>query len=170
MARETEVQSQVESYERLKKWYLISPCLTLSIVRYVPRVKWSNPRKGVAPSTTPRCCSNWKGNIRVYPDYGRQLIRFQVFQSNTNNLHTVILFKVFQFNTNNFHIDKWFQVFLSNTNNLHTVIWFQVSLSNTNNFHTVTWFQVFLFDKNNLHTVIWFQVCLSNTNNLQTVV
>ena len=26
MARETEVQSQVESYQRLKKWYLIPPC------------------------------------------------------------------------------------------------------------------------------------------------
>ena len=25
------------------------PCLTLSIIRYVSRVKWSNPGKGVAP-------------------------------------------------------------------------------------------------------------------------
>ena len=43
MAEETGVQSQVESYQRLKKWYLISPCLTLNIIRYVSRVKWSNP-------------------------------------------------------------------------------------------------------------------------------
>ena len=50
MVRETEVQSQVEYYQRLKKWYLIFPCLTLSIKRYVSRVKWSNPGKGVAPS------------------------------------------------------------------------------------------------------------------------
>ena len=50
MARETGVQSQAESYQRLKKWYLISPYLTLNIIRYVSRVKWSNPRKGVAPS------------------------------------------------------------------------------------------------------------------------
>ena len=28
---ETGVQTQVESYQRLKKWYLIPPCLTLSI-------------------------------------------------------------------------------------------------------------------------------------------
>ena len=27
------VQSQVESYQRLKKWHLIPPCLTLSIIR-----------------------------------------------------------------------------------------------------------------------------------------
>ena len=54
MAREIWVQSQVESYQRLKKWYLMPPCLTLSIIRYGSRVKWSNPGKGVAPSPTPR--------------------------------------------------------------------------------------------------------------------
>ena len=43
MVRETGVQSQVESYQRLEKWYLIPSCLTLSIIRYVSRVKWSNP-------------------------------------------------------------------------------------------------------------------------------
>ena len=40
-----------------KKWYLIPPCLTLSIIRYVSRVKRSNPRKGVAPSSTSQCSS-----------------------------------------------------------------------------------------------------------------
>ena len=39
-----------------KKWYLIPPCLKLSIIRYVSRVKWSNLGKGVAPSPTPQCC------------------------------------------------------------------------------------------------------------------
>ena len=34
------------------KWYLIPPCLALSNIRYVSRVKWSNPGKGVAPSPT----------------------------------------------------------------------------------------------------------------------
>ena len=55
MAQETGVQSQVESYQRLKKWHLMSPCLTLSIIRYGSRVKWTNPGKGIAPSPTPRC-------------------------------------------------------------------------------------------------------------------
>ena len=50
MARKSGVQSPVESYKRLKKWYLIPPCLTLSIIRYVSRVTWSNPGKAVAPS------------------------------------------------------------------------------------------------------------------------
>ena len=31
------------------------PCLTLSIIRYGSRVKWSNPGKGVAPSPTHWC-------------------------------------------------------------------------------------------------------------------
>ena len=38
MVPETEVQFQVESYQRLKKWYLMPPCLTLSIIRYGSRV------------------------------------------------------------------------------------------------------------------------------------
>ena len=57
MAQETWVQSLVESYQRLKKWYLMPPCLTHSIIRYGSRVKWSNPGKGVVPSPTHRCCS-----------------------------------------------------------------------------------------------------------------
>ena len=50
MVRQTGVQSQVASYQRLKKWHLIPPWWTLSNIRYVSRVKWSNPGKGVAPS------------------------------------------------------------------------------------------------------------------------
>ena len=34
------------------KWYLIPPCLTLSNIKYVSRVNWSNPGKGVVPSLT----------------------------------------------------------------------------------------------------------------------
>ena len=56
---------QVESYQRLRKWYLMLPCLTLSIVRYGSRVKWSSPGKGVVPSTTLRCCSSWKGAFEL---------------------------------------------------------------------------------------------------------
>ena len=41
--------------------------------RYVSRVKWSNPRKGIAASPTPQCSSNWKGSLLVALDYGRQL-------------------------------------------------------------------------------------------------
>ena len=55
------VQSQVAPYQKLFKWYLIPPCLTLSNIRYVLRVKWSNPGKGVAPPSTLRCSSYWKG-------------------------------------------------------------------------------------------------------------
>ena len=74
MAQETKVQSQVESYKKKKKRYLIPPCLTFSIIRYVSRIKWSNPGKGVAPSLTSWCSSLWKGSRWVALDYGRQLI------------------------------------------------------------------------------------------------
>ena len=52
---------QVELYQRLKKWYLMPPCLTLSIIRYRSRVKWSNLGKRVVPSPTPWCSSYRKG-------------------------------------------------------------------------------------------------------------
>ena len=55
MVRQTGVQSQVESYQKLKKWYLIPPCLTLSIIRYSSSVKcgvwkflWRSVAKGKA--------------------------------------------------------------------------------------------------------------------------
>ena len=73
MVRDTWVQSQVTSDQRLKKWYLIPISLTLSNIRYISKVKWSNPRKGVAPSPTPRCSIFWKGSLLVALDFGRQL-------------------------------------------------------------------------------------------------
>ena len=73
MIWKTWIQFQVESYQRLSKWYLIPLCLTLSNIRYISRVKWSNQRKGVAPSPTPRYSSYWKGSLLVALDYGCQL-------------------------------------------------------------------------------------------------
>ncbi len=73
MVREAWVQSQVTSYQRLLKCYLIPPCLILSNIRYVSRVKWSNPGNGVAPSPTPLCSSYRKGGLQVTFDYGHQL-------------------------------------------------------------------------------------------------
>ena len=46
-----------------KKWYFMPPCLTLSIIRYISRVKWSNSGKGVAPSRILWCSSYWKRNF-----------------------------------------------------------------------------------------------------------
>ena len=71
---ETRVQTQVESYQSLKKkWYLIVPCLTLSTIRWGSRVKWSNPGNWVAPSPIPQCRSYWKGNFRVPLNKGHEL-------------------------------------------------------------------------------------------------
>ena len=68
MVLETGAQSQVESYQRLKKWYLMLLCLKLSVIRYGSRVNWSNPRKGVVPSPTVQCSSYWKGSLWVTLD------------------------------------------------------------------------------------------------------
>ena len=38
-------------------------------------------------------------------------VRFQVFRSNTNNLHTVVWFQVFLSNPDDFQIVVWIQVF-----------------------------------------------------------
>ena len=58
--------NQVELYQKLKKWYLIPPCLSLSIIRYGSRVKWSNSSKGVAPFSTPRSGSYWNLYTYIY--------------------------------------------------------------------------------------------------------
>ena len=72
MVQETGVQSQVKSNQRLKKWYLIPPGLTLGIIRYISRVKWINPGKEVAPYPTSQCSSYWKGSLQVALNFDRQ--------------------------------------------------------------------------------------------------
>ena len=52
---------------------MIPPWLILSNIRYVSRIKWYNPGKGVASSPTSQCSSYRKGSLRVTLDYGRQL-------------------------------------------------------------------------------------------------
>ena len=50
IARETLGSIQVELHLRLKKWYLLPPCLTLNIIGYGSNVRWCYPGNGVAPS------------------------------------------------------------------------------------------------------------------------
>ena len=50
---------------------------------YKVRIKgkaWSNPRKGVVPSSTPWCSSYQKGSLWVTLDYGRQLYYIPLLQ------------------------------------------------------------------------------------------
>ena len=132
MARETWVQSQVESYQRLKKWYLMPPCLTLSIIRYGSRIKWSNPGEGVAPSPTPRCSSYRKGSLQVTLDYGQQLLHIDRVNLLWNLWVTLcqILF-IYDLQMNSLLVtSSWNKPRLIC---LHTVKWFKVLLSKTNN-------------------------------------
>ena len=50
------------------KMVLIPPCLTLSNIRCISRVNWSNPGKGVAPSPTSWCSSYRNGSLLVALD------------------------------------------------------------------------------------------------------
>ena len=58
---------------KTQKWYLMPPCLTLSIIRHGSWVKWSNPGNGIVPSPTPWCISYWKGSLQVTLNCSRQL-------------------------------------------------------------------------------------------------
>ena len=69
VVQETWVQSQIESYQRLKK--MVLDATLLNTQHY--KVKWSNPGKGVAPSPTLWCSSYWKGSFWVTLDYSHQL-------------------------------------------------------------------------------------------------
>ena len=63
---------------------MIPPCLTLSNIRYVSRVKWSNPDKGVAPFPTPQCNSYWKGSLLVTLNYSCQQLYHGYINVNIN--------------------------------------------------------------------------------------
>ena len=68
---ETGVQSQVESYQTLKKMLLDAALLNTQLYKVRIKSKWSNLGNGVAPSPTPRFSSYWKGSLWVTFDYGR---------------------------------------------------------------------------------------------------
>ena len=67
---------------------MIPPSLTLSNIRYVSRVKWSNPGKWVAPSPTPQCSSYWKGSLLVALDYSCQLYLLTYYPPHCRNYCT----------------------------------------------------------------------------------
>ena len=64
--------------------------LTLSNIRYVSRVKWSNPGKGVVSSPTPCCKSYWKGSLLVALDYGCQLYDIKIDRNKTISLTLLV--------------------------------------------------------------------------------
>ena len=65
---------------------MIPPRLTLSNIRYVSRVKWSNLGKGVVPSPTSQCSSYWKGSLQVALDYGHQLYLLLNYTTKCQNI------------------------------------------------------------------------------------
>ena len=51
----------------------MSTCLTLSVIRYLPRVKWRNPGKGVVVVVHLAVVAVENGAFRVHFDYDQQL-------------------------------------------------------------------------------------------------
>ena len=113
MVRENLVQSQVMLYQRLYKWYLIPLSLTLSNIRYVSRVKWSNLGKGVVPSPISWWCSYWKGSLLVVLHYFSQLYIYLIsvtsLSSSTEFLVSLSLFMPDQFSWA-VHYADWIEV------------------------------------------------------------
>ena len=82
------------------------PCLILSIIRYISRIKWSNTGKGVAPSPTPWCSNYRKGSLQVTFDYGRKI--YLLFYSYNNHC--------LQYISQGFSIDNLIEYFCKNAN------------------------------------------------------
>ena len=70
MALETRVQSQVESYQRLKM-VLDTSLLNTQHYKVCIKGKVEKSGGGVAPSPTPQFDGYWKGSLRVAVDDGR---------------------------------------------------------------------------------------------------
>ena len=73
MARKTWVQSQVKSYQRLKKMVLDASLLYTQHYKVWIKGKVEQSREGIAPSHIPWCSSYQKGRLGVTLDYGHQL-------------------------------------------------------------------------------------------------
>ena len=68
---------------KILKMVLDTSLLNAQQLRYVLRVKWSNPGKGVASFPTPQCCSYRKGSLRVSLSYGVQLTYYLKIKKKT---------------------------------------------------------------------------------------
>ena len=77
---------------KTQKWYLIPPCLTLTIIKYGSKASGGNPGKGVAHTPTPQGCScYWKGSLclrsaNLQPDIG---IMVWVFANGPGDLGSI---------------------------------------------------------------------------------
>ena len=74
MVRETWVQSQVVSYQRLKIMVLDTSLLNTQQYKVRIKAKMEKSRERSSALPTPRCRSYWKGSILVALIYGRQYI------------------------------------------------------------------------------------------------
>ena len=81
IARESWVQSQVESYQKLKKWYLMSLCIYTQHHKVQIKGNVSQSWERSNASATPWCSSYRKWSHRVTVNNGRQLYLLYIYIS-----------------------------------------------------------------------------------------
>ena len=79
MVRETGVQYQVESYQRLKKMVLDIALLNAQHYKIWIKGKVEQSRERSNAFPAPRCSRYWKGSLRLTLDWGRQLIYIYIY-------------------------------------------------------------------------------------------
>ena len=58
---------------------------------FISRVKWSNPEKGVAPSSTPQCCSYWIWSLLVALNLGSPTLLTDMISNNSSWFISIII-------------------------------------------------------------------------------
>ena len=70
---------------------MMPPFLTLSIIRYKSRVKWSNPEKGVVPCPTPRCHHHHVAlSARIFLTLSRHISLLSITSGRSSRLHPIL--------------------------------------------------------------------------------
>ena len=90
MLRETGVQSQVTSYQKLQKILFDASLFNIQQYKVQIKGKWSNLGKEVAPFLTPQCSTYWKASLRVAVDYGSQLIYIYIYIYSQTTIITLL--------------------------------------------------------------------------------
>ena len=62
-----------DSIPKIQKMVLDNYLLNTQHYKVKIKDKWSNPEKGVVPSSTPQCSCYWKGSLWFALDYGRPI-------------------------------------------------------------------------------------------------
>ena len=106
------------------KMVLDTSLLNTQHYKVLSRIKWSNPEKGVTPSSIPRCSNYWKGNLQVALDYGRQLYFLYSHTHTHTHTHTHIYIYIYIWGKCKYisqYVNMKYQYICSYMNNMLTI-------------------------------------------------